>query len=124
MRKKPTYDVDWVYSHTPFKKILTETCDLKIEKTKRRKFVLPGIPIYRNHYIIQFNFPLFKERFEEIKKRLLNTNLCRNNKECFDWINELQCSTSNVCGVVIDGCIANPEGSFEWDWCDNETNIS
>ena len=124
MRKKPTYDVDWVYSHTPFNKILEETCDLKIEKIKRRKPVLPGIFTYWNHYIIQFNFPLFKERFEEIKKQLLNTNLCRNNKEYFDWINELNCLTSEVCHVIIDGCIANPKGTFEWDWCDNETNIS
>ena len=60
MRKKPTYDLDWVYAHTPFKKILTETCDLKIEKIKRRKPVLPGIFTYWNHYIIQFNFPLFQ----------------------------------------------------------------
>lgn len=124
MRKKPIYDLDWVYSHTPFKKILTETCDLKIEKIKREKPVLSGVFTYWNHYIIQFNFPLFKKRFEEIKKRLLNTNLCRNNKEYFDWINELNCSTSEVCHVIIDGCIANPEGTFEWDWCDNETNIS
>lgn len=56
----------------------------------------------------------------EIQKKLLNTNLCRNNKKYFDWINELDCSTSDVCRVIIDGCIANASGSFEWDWCDNE----
>ena len=124
MRKKPTYDLDWVYSHTPFKKILEETCDLKIEKSKIQNPEAPGLDTSWHHYMIRFNFPRFKERFEEIKKQLLNTNLCRNNKEYFDWINELGCSTSEVCHVIIDGCIANASGFFEWDWCDDKTNIS
>ena len=29
-----------------------------------------------------------------------------------------------VCRVIIDGCIANASGAFEWDWCVDETNIS
>lgn len=119
MRKKPTYDLDWVYSHTPFKKILTETCDLKIEKSKIQNPEAPGLDTSWYYYMIRFNFPRFKEKFEEIKKQLLNTNLCRNNKEYFDWINELGCSTSEVCHVIIDGCIANASGFFEWDWCDD-----
>lgn len=96
-------------THTPFKKILTETCDLKIEKSKIQNPEAQGLYMSWHNYMIRFNFPRFKERFEEIKKQLLNTNLCRNNKEYFDWINELGCSTSEVCHVIIDGCIANAE---------------
>ena len=63
---------------------------------------------------------MFEEKFEEVKERLLKTNICRKNKEIFDWINELECSKRAMCMVITDGCIANVSGSFEWDWCDDK----
>lgn len=120
MRKMPTYDWDWFESHAPFKKILAETCELEIEKYVRKKPVIAGIFTYWNHYVIKFNFPMFEEKFEEVKERLLKTNICRKNKEIFDWINELECSKRAMCMVITDGCIANVSGSFEWDWCDDK----
>lgn len=120
MRKTPTYDWDWVESHAPFKKILEDTCELEIDTYKRKIPVIAGIFTYSNHYAIKFNFPMFEEKFEEVKQKLLKTNLCRKNKEVFDWINELECSKREVGHVIVDGCIANVSGSFEWDWCDNK----
>lgn len=120
MRKVPTYDWDWFESHTPFKKILEETCELEIEKYVLKKPVAAGIFTYWNHYVIKFNFPAFEEKFEEVKERLLKTNICRKNQEIFEWINELECSKRAMSMVITDGCIANVSGSFEWDWCDKE----
>jgi hypothetical protein len=63
---------------------------------------------------------MFEEKFEEVKEKLLKTNICRKNQEIFEWINELECSKRTISMVITDGCIANVSGSFEWDWCDKE----
>lgn len=122
MRKIPTYDWDWFESHTPFKKILEETCELEIYKEVIPYNVIGYIWSNRNHYNIKLNYPMLQDNFEEIKRQILNTRVCKHNKEIFDWIDKLECSKKEICYVIICGCIANVSGSFTWDWCDKEEN--
>lgn len=122
MRKVPTYDWDWFESHAPFKKILEKTCELEIDKEVIPYNVIGYIWSTKNHYNIKLNYPMLQDNFTEIKKQILNTRVCKHNKEIFDWINELECSKKQICHVIVDGCIANAGGSFTWDWCDNEEN--
>ena len=118
MRKQPTYNWDWFESHTPFKKILTETCNLEIEKEVQRFYVFAGIYQTRNHYKIKVNYHLFQSNFDKIKNLLLETNVCKKNKDVFDLVNKSECNKKDLGFLIIDGCIANVSGSFEWDWCE------
>ena len=118
MRKSPTYDWEWFERHTPFKKILTETCGLEIKKEIYRIYVFAGIWQPTNYYRIKINYPLFEANFEKIKNLLLNTNVCKKNKDVFDYVNSIACSKRELCSLVHDGCMKNPTGSFEWDWCE------
>ena len=124
MRRTPTYDWKWFEKHAPFKKILEETCGLEITKYIKKKSVIAGSWTFWNHYVIKFNFSTFTENFEEVKEKLLKTNICRKNKEIFDWINNLKCSKHDIGMVIVDGCIANTSGSFEWNWGEDESNKS
>ena len=47
---------------------------------------------------------------------LLNTNVCKKNKDVYDFVNEMDCSKRNIAYLIIDGCIKNVSGSFEWDY--------
>lgn len=121
MRKTPTYDWEWFESHTPFKNILTKTCDLEIEHEIHRIPTIAGCYTINHHYKIKFNLPVFERDFEKIKKLLLNTNICKKNKDVFDFVNEKECSKRTMCDWILYGCgcMKYNGGSFEWDlMCD------
>ena len=120
MRKTPTYDWDWFNLHTPFKKIFEETCEFEVDKEVIPYRVFGNIWSTRNHYNIKVNYPMFQSNFVEIKKRILNTRVCKHNQEIFDWINEMECTKRNACELITDGCMAQAYGSFTWDWCDTK----
>lgn len=114
-RKAPTYDWDWFESHAPFKSILERTCDLEIEKEVQKIPTIAGGYTTNNHYKIRYNHPVFKRDFDKIKSLLLNTNICKKNKDVFDFVNEMDCSKRNAGYLIMYGCIKNVSGSFEWD---------
>lgn len=114
-RKAPTYDWDWFEIHTPFKSILERTCDLEIEKEVHRIPTIAGYYTTNNHYKIRYNQPVFERDFDNIKSLLLNTNICKKNKDVFDFVNEMDCSKRNAGRLIMYGCIKNVSGSFEWD---------
>lgn len=116
MKKSPTYDWDWLVSHAPFKKIITECCDLDVKKKVQRFAVCCGIWDTSNEYEITVSLKKFEDNFEEIKARLLNTNVCKKSEEVFDYINEMKCSKRELCFLITDGCIANCEGKLTWHW--------
>ena len=119
MIKTPTYDWEWFDSHTPFKKILEETCELDIEKEIIPYRVFGNIWSKRVHYNIKLNYPMLKDNFEEVKRRILNTRVCKYNKEIFDYVNKMESSKKDACNLVTDGCMSYSSASFSWDWCDN-----
>ena len=114
-RKSPTYDWEWFESHAPFKSILTATCDLNIEKEIQKIPTIAGCYATNNHYKIRYNRPVFERDFEYIKSLLLKTNVCKRNKDVFDFVNEMDCSKRSACNLIMHGCIRNVSGSFEWD---------
>lgn len=116
MRKAPTYDWEWFINHAPFKKILTEYCDLDIKKDVRRFAICCGIWDTSNEYNITVSLKKFEDNFGEIKSELLKTNVCKKNEEIFDYVNKIKCDKQDLCFLIIDGCIANCEGRFEWHW--------
>jgi hypothetical protein len=118
MRKRPTYDWDWFESHTPFKKILEETCGLEIELENIPYQVFGNIWSTRKHYNIKCSYQMWQDNFENIKKQILNTRVCKHNKEIFDSVNEMDCSKKSISDLILDGCISNVSGSFKWDWCE------
>lgn len=122
MKKTPTYDWAWFESHTPFKKILEETCGLEIEKEAVPYRVFGNIWSTRNQYNIKLNYPALQDSFEQIKKRLLNTRVCKHNKEIFDYVNKMTSSKKDVSYLILDGCMSYGSGSFKWDWCDTQSN--
>lgn len=119
MRKKPTYDWKWFESHTPFKKILAETCGLEIEKEVHKIPTIAGYYTTNNHYKIKVDYKKFENNFEEIKRRLLNTNVCKNNQEIFNYFNKKECNKRTLGDFVTRGCIKNTSGSFEWNMGEN-----
>lgn len=116
MRKVPTYNWLLFISHAPFKKILTEYCDLSVEKEVTRFAVCCGIWDTSNHYKITVSLKKFEDNFEEIKSRLLNTNVCKNNDDVLELVNYLEPNKHDLCCLIMDGCIANCEGRFTWNW--------
>ena len=119
MRKTPTYDWEWLQSHTPFKSILEKACDLEIEKEVLKIPTIAGYYTTSNHYTIKYNYSVFERDFEKIKSLLLNTNVCKKNNEIFDYVNEMDSSKRSAGMLIITGCIKNASGSFEWDCMSN-----
>lgn len=118
MKKTPTYDWHWFESHTPFKKILEETCELEIEKEVIPYHVFGNIWSKGNRYNIKLNYPMLQNNFEEIKRRVLDTRVCKHNNEIFEYISKMEYDKKDICYLVLHGCIANASGSFSWDWCE------
>lgn len=116
MRKAPTYDWLWFISHAPFKKIITEYCDLDVKKEVKRFAVCCGIWDTSNEYEITVSLKKFQDNFEEIKTKLLNTNVCKKNDEVFEFVNYLKPDKYDLCCLIMDGCIVNCEGKFTWHW--------
>ena len=120
MRKTPTYDWAWFESHAPFKKILEETCELEIEVENIPYQVFGYIWSTRKQYSIKLNYFTCQCNWEKIKKRILDTRVCKHNKEIFDYVDKMDGSKKDVSYLVVNGCISNAGGSFKWDWCDDE----
>ena len=118
-RKVPTYDYDWFKSHTPFKRILEETCELEIEKEDIPYQVFGNIWDTRRHYNIKLNYAMFQNNFEYIKQRILNTRICKHNKDIFDYVNKMGSSKKDVFFLISEGCLSYDSASFSWDFCDN-----
>lgn len=116
MSKTPTYDWNWFKSHTPFKKILEETCELEIEKEYIPYHVFGNIWSKGIRYNIKLNYPMLQSNFKEIKRRLLNTRVCKHNKDVFDFVNKKECTKRDICALVMDGCLSYDSASFTWDW--------
>ena len=119
MRKAPTYDWEWFTSHIPFKSIFEKTCGLEIEKEVQKIPTIAGYYTTYNHYKIKYNHPVFERDFEKIKSLLLNTNVCKKNKDIFDYVIEKDCSKRSAGDLIMFGCIKNVSGSFEWDCMSN-----
>lgn len=117
-KKSPTYDWEWFKSHTPFKKILEETCELEIEKENIPHRVFGNIWSTYHRYNIKFNYPMFQDNFEQIKQRILNTRVCKHNKDVFDYVNKMDGSKKDASNLILNGCMSNVSGSFKWDWCE------
>ena len=117
MRAKPTYDWEWFESHSPFKKILEKMCGLEIEHELQRIPTVCGCYTTNHHYKIKYNRAIFERDFEKIKGILLKTNVCKKNKDVFDFVNELECDKRSMSDLVLFGCgcMKYNSGSFEWD---------
>lgn len=114
-RKKPTYDWDWFDTHAPFKKILEKTCELEINKEIVRYRFFGSVSSY-NNYKIKLNYPMLKRNFEQIKQQILNTRICKHNQDVCDFVNAINISNpSNMCDLIIEGCISNASGNFYWE---------
>ena len=116
MRKAPAYDWDWFISHAPFKKILTEYCDLSVKKDTEKVAVCCGVWDISNKYNVTVSLKKFENNFEEIKAKLLNTNVCKKDKEVYDYVNDMKCEKYDLCCLIMDGCIVNCEGRLSWNW--------
>ena len=117
MRKTPTYDWEWFESHAPFKNILTKTCDLEIEHEIQRIPTVCGCYATNHHYKIKYNRAAFERDFEKIKTLLLNTNVCKKNKDVYNFVEEQTCCKRSFGDLIMYGCgcYKYHSGSFEWD---------
>lgn len=117
MRQKPTYDWEWFTSKTPFKKIFEKYCNLSIEKEVVEYRVFAST-LYntRNVYKITVNRSSFTKHFDEIKNKLLSTNVCKHNSGIYNYVNNIKDSTVDFCHLITEGCIKNADGSFRWNW--------
>ena len=116
MRKMPEYDWSWLRSHAPFKKILEETCELEVEKENIPYRVIGNIHSIGTRYNITLNYTMLQDNFEEVKRQLLNTRICKHNKRVFDWISQLECSKGQISEVITRGCLMYDSASFKWNW--------
>lgn len=116
MRNKPTYDWEWFESHSPFKNILSKTISLDIEHEIQRIPTIAGCYVINHHYKITYDYAAFERDFEKIKSMLLKTNICKNNKDVFDFVNEKKCNKRSFGDLVLYGCgcYKYHGGSFEW----------
>lgn len=114
MRNKPNYDWGWFNSRAPFKKIFEEICNLKVKKEIHYLPVYGNIKQRRNYYVINVNYNSFVSEFDRIKDRLLHTNICKNCAEVYEMVSEMECDKTSLCELIIEGCIPNCEGTFEW----------
>lgn len=120
MRNKPSYDWEWFESHAPFKNILEKMCQLNIEHEVQRIPTVAGCYAINHHYKIKYNRKMFEQYFDTIKSMLLNTNICKKNKDVFDFVNEKTCNKRTMGDWVLYGCgcMKYNGGSFEWDFMD------
>ena len=109
------YDWKWLESHAPFKRIFEKTCELEIEREAQRIPTIAGCHAIKNHYKIKYNHFTFEHDFERIKAMLLNTNICKHNRDVYDYGNSMEGTKDCACRLIIDGCIVNCSGSFEWN---------
>jgi hypothetical protein len=122
-RKKPTYDWEWFESHTPFKSTLEKMCNLTIEHEAQRVPTIAGYWTTNHHYKIRFNGALFERDFDKIKEKLLNTNICKNNRDVYEFVAEQTCCKRSFGNLIMYGCgcYKYHGGSFEWDDMTGET---
>lgn len=114
---KPTYDWKWFEEHTPFKKTFEKYCDLTIDKESVRYTVFGYIRDTRPHFNIELSYRKVLENFDEIKNNLLNTRVCKNNREIFDYVSEKECTKMDISDLIIDGCLPSfDSASFSWNW--------
>jgi hypothetical protein len=116
MRNKPSYDWEWFESHAPFKRILEKMCELEIEHEAQRIPTIAGCCTVNHHYKIKYNREMFERYFDTIKGMLLNTNICKKNKDVFDFVSEKECNKRTLGDFVLHGCgcMKYHSGSFEW----------
>lgn len=114
--KSPTYDWDWFDNHMPFKPILEKYCDLEIEKEYIPYRVFGSVWSKRIHYNIVVDYNKFSDNFVLIISDILDTRVCKNNEEVFNFVKEISCDKRGLSKLILDGCIAKAEGSFEWDF--------
>ena len=117
MRNKPTYDWEWFESHSPFKNILEKMCELHIEHEIQRIPTIAGCWTTNHHFKIRYNRERFEKDFERIKEKILKTNICKYNKDVYDFVEELNCCTMSFYYLIMHGCgcYKYGGGSFEWD---------
>lgn len=117
MRAKPAYDWEWFESHSPFKNILEKTCNLHIEHEVQRIPTIAGCWTTNHHYKIRYNRNMFEHDFDVIKQMLLNTNICKKNKDVYDFVTEQTCCKRSFCDLIMYGCgcYKYRSGSFEWN---------
>ena len=122
MRKAPTYDWEWFESHSPFKKTLEKMVDLSIDHEIQRIPTIAGCYAINHHYIITYNKKRFEDNFDEIKKMLLNTNICKRNNDVYSFVEELSCCGRSFGDLIMHGCgcYKYHSGSFEWHYIDND----
>lgn len=114
MRSKPNYDWEWFNSRAPFKKVFEDICNLKIKKEIHEIPIFMNFKHKQNHYIINVSYELFVSEFDRLKDELLHTNICKNCTDIYEMVNEMKCDKSSLCDLIIEGCIPNCEGTFEW----------
>lgn len=112
--KKPDYDWEWLTSHAPFKKIFKDMFDLQIEKEVIAYCISGTIPSSKNQYNIKIDFGEVSNNFENLKRQLLNTRVCKHNESISKWVNEMTGTSGQICELIIQGCICNASGSFKW----------
>lgn len=117
MRKTPTYDWEWFESHAPFKKILEKMCELHIEHEIQRIPTIAGCYVKNHHFKIKYNRAMLEKYFDTIKSTLLTTNICKKNKDVYEFVDEMECTTRNICALITHGCgcMKYNGGSFEWN---------
>ena len=117
MRAKPTYTWEWFESHEPFKKTLEKMCGLQIEHELQRIPTVAGCWTTNHHYKIKYNKALFERDFDIIKQALLKTNICKHNKDVYDFVEEQTCCKRSFGELIMAGCgcFKYNSGSFEWD---------
>ena len=114
IRKHSNYDWEWFESKAPFKKIMAEECDLQIVKKIHYSYVICGNIISDNKYFIKVDYQVFKNNFHKIKRRLLNTNICRKNIDVKEFVENIKCNKSDLCDLIMTACIKNASGIFQW----------
>ena len=117
MRAKPTYTWEWFESHTPFKNILEKMCDLHIEHEIQHIPTVCGCYAINHHYKIKYNRALFEKYFDTIKDMLLHTNICKHNRDVYNFVEEQTCCKRSFGDLIMQGCgcYKYHSGSFEWD---------
>ena len=115
MRKTPTYDWYWFETHAPFKKIFKEACELEIKKEIVSYYSL-GFREFESHYHIKLNYKMLQDSFEEIKRRLLSTRVCKYNEEIYDYVNEIECDKHDITYLIIDSCTTSScPATYSWE---------
>ena len=116
MRNKPPYDWEWFESHTPFKSILEKAVELVIVHEVQRIPTIAGCYSINHHYNITYNKKLFEDNFDIIKQMLLDTNICKHNKDVYDFVERQTKGKRSFCDIIAQGCgcYKRHSGSFEW----------